>query len=115
MQEGTYANVSPHHIVILVEVPEYLRAHDLVAAIDMAQVAHSDHEQVPLRDAALARDDGAENRDTGEQNEDVAGGVRKDERRGRHGQRGCRELFGDELGRRVPGGVPANEARGRVS
>jgi len=79
MQKRTNADIPPHHIIIQIEVPEDLRAHDAIARIDVAEVAQRDHGEIPLGDARLARDDGAQDGEPGQQHVHVAERVGEDE------------------------------------
>jgi hypothetical protein len=116
VQKRTNDYVSYHHVVVVAEVPEHAASHDLIARVDVSQVAARYHQQVPSCDARVACEDGAEEREASEQQEHVAEGVREHEGGlrdvGIQGvEDGRRELAGDERRRVRESGVGADEKR----
>ena len=75
MQKRTNADASPHHIIILVEIPEHLGSHGAVAAVNMAKIAECNKKEVEAGDAIFASDSSAEDGHEGEEDEDIANGV----------------------------------------
>lgn len=56
MQKHSENNSRPHQIIVIVEVPKDVRAHDLVASVEVPEVSDSDDEEVTLCDACITTD-----------------------------------------------------------
>lgn len=56
MQEGRDSNISPHDLIVSVEIPEHGWAHSLVIREHVPQISRSRDQQITLCYALLTRD-----------------------------------------------------------
>lgn len=114
MQKRTHANIPPHDTIICSKIPKHMFIHDAIARIYVSQVRARYHGKVPFGYIWVARYDGAEYSDAGEEKEYVASCVGENQDRGGEGRAAGGggwggELLRDEGGGGGAGGVEAED------